>query len=313
MLANHAGCAHTRLLPVRFLWRRRRWSCRLGRQAMTATRDKRRPEGLLIYSCADEDLGADPRQKAPQKLAHCEWIRSLGCGHKASLAQLVEHALRKRTVMGSSPIGGSCIKLLHPLKIGMSTSTGLSTRGGRLLLAASTATYSLLWGSSPWPYAYREHALPAELRRPCSWAMELEALSLCMRASPQKFGAHTFTTRLRPSSSALRNSWPALRCRLMHIEPFHLFCTDSACPASSHHLKPPFPGAGNFAHSLQVALSASKRASKHQQQTSVESASSKHVEVMLLTSDNLRWWLHSLTHVDKSRYKWKCFLHTLSQ
>lgn len=123
-----------------------------------------------------------------------------------------------------------------------------------------------------------------------------------MRASPQEFDAHTFTTRSRPSSSALRNSWPALRCRLTHIEPFH-----SACPASSHHPKPPFPGAGNFAHSQQVALSASKRASKHQQQTLVESASSKHVEVMLLTSDNLRWWLHSLTHVDKSRYKWKCF------
>ena len=123
-----------------------------------------------------------------------------------------------------------------------------------------------------------------------------------MRASPQEFDAHTFTTRSRPSSSALRNSWPALRCRLTHIEPFH-----SACPASSHHPKPPFPGAGNFAHSQQVALSASKRASKHQQQTLVESASSKHVVVMLLTSDNLRWWLHSLTHVDKSRYKWKCF------
>ena len=27
---------------------------------------------------------------------------------------------------------------------------------------------SLLWGLSPWPYAYRVHALPAELRRPCS-------------------------------------------------------------------------------------------------------------------------------------------------
>ena len=26
---------------------------------------------------------------------------------------------------------------------------------------------SLLWGSSPWPYAYEAHALPAELKRPC--------------------------------------------------------------------------------------------------------------------------------------------------
>ena len=26
---------------------------------------------------------------------------------------------------------------------------------------------SLLWGLSPWPYAYKAHALPAELKRPC--------------------------------------------------------------------------------------------------------------------------------------------------
>lgn len=33
----------------------------------------------------------------------------------------------------------------------------------------SCLTYhSLLWGSSPWPYAYEAHALPAELKRPCS-------------------------------------------------------------------------------------------------------------------------------------------------
>ena len=144
----------------------------LSWQAMTSTRDKRRPQGLLIYSCADEDLGAGPRQNERPKLAHCEWIGFVVGGNKASLAQLVEHALRKCTVHGLEPHR----RLLHqalcaPLKTGTSTSADLSTRGRRLLLAASTATYSLLSTSSPWPYANRAHALPAELRRPCSWAM----------------------------------------------------------------------------------------------------------------------------------------------
>ena len=87
----------------------------LSWQAMTSTRDKRRPQGLLIYSCADEDLGAGPRQNDPPKLAHCEWIGFVVGGNKASLAQLVEHALRKCTVMGSGPIGGFCIRLFAPL------------------------------------------------------------------------------------------------------------------------------------------------------------------------------------------------------
>ena len=34
----------------------------------------------------------------------------------ASLAQLVEHALRKRMVMGSIPIGGFCVCMQAPLK-----------------------------------------------------------------------------------------------------------------------------------------------------------------------------------------------------
>ena len=42
--------------------------------------------------------------------------------------------------------------------------------------------HSLLWGSSPWPSAYRAHALPAELRRPCREAMEPDNLSLGMSA-----------------------------------------------------------------------------------------------------------------------------------
>ena len=49
----------------------------------------------------------------------------------------------------------------------------LSPRLAHLTWLASThddwsTHHSLLWGSSPWPYTYEAHALPAELKRPCS-------------------------------------------------------------------------------------------------------------------------------------------------
>ena len=42
------------------------------------------------------------------------WVHAMMCEVKikslASLAQLAEHALRKRTVVGSIPTGGSCLR-----------------------------------------------------------------------------------------------------------------------------------------------------------------------------------------------------------
>ena len=58
----------------------------------------------------------------------------------ASLAQLAEHALRKRTVVGSIPTGG---------------------------FSQRFANKGPLRGSNPRPYAYEAHALPTELRRRC--------------------------------------------------------------------------------------------------------------------------------------------------
>ena len=49
-----------------------------------------------------------PRMIKMARVRNCPNVFPLQRCSKASLAQLVEHALCKRTVMGSSPIGGCC-------------------------------------------------------------------------------------------------------------------------------------------------------------------------------------------------------------
>ena len=111
------------------------------------------------------------RQKHPQR----DCMRPLAWGSKASLAQLVEHALRKRMVMGSSPIGGYYTRLLQ-IRLELAEAPA---RGGRLVLAASRATQpptglepmtvrlqsacSTSWAKEalqPWPDAPRNFLAP---------------------------------------------------------------------------------------------------------------------------------------------------------
>ena len=72
--------------------------------------------------------------------------------HEASLAQLVEHALRKRMVVGSIPTGGLPL-LPHMLPCYMGA--------WALRFAANTAKTDLLSHNEAWahgPFALREHS-----------------------------------------------------------------------------------------------------------------------------------------------------------
>ena len=74
---------------------------------------------------------------------------------------------------------------------------------------------SLLWGLNPWPYAYGEHALPAELKRPCCWQVNgyshaEHVLSFSMWVQPPLASlGPTGDLRALP---ALRNLWGRCLC-----------------------------------------------------------------------------------------------------
>ena len=150
-----------------------------------------------------------------------------------------------------------------------------------LLLAAQQ---SLLWGSSPWPYAYRAHALPAELRRPCREAMEPDHLST-YDARPKSKEKCTPVLSLRsrachhPPCTTRRP-----RCWMTGMAPLEYFCPGPARflsnPTSSDHQQAPFPCARSKRITISLlslpALSSRERAS-----ATSKCPSSKHLEVVL--------------------------------
>ena len=217
-------------------------------------------------------------------------IRDPVWSSKASLAQLVEHALRKHMVMGSSPIGGSYISSSTSLKI--CTNRSVSLLRGRLALLPA-AQHSLLWGSSPWPYAYRAHALPAELRRPCRQAMELTchvSRRMTRVQNLKKKYARTLTAQPCPLSSALHNSSPAL-LNDGHCLPWILLSGSGPLfirPHFQQSSRHPFPAQNqNF-----FALAASTIIKRALAAGKCPSSSSKHVEVLLNYNRNVCPYSH---------------------